>query len=721
MPPLLFGEWRPDVASLDSGIATEAENVFPGVVSYKPMPSLLAFATNTLANGGNDSFTKVLLHCNGTNGSTTFTDSNAGGSAHTWTANGNAQISTATSKFGGASGLFDGTGDYVSTPDHADYTLGSGDWTLDGWFNVAGGAGATRFMWGTDDAADTSTNRTIDIKLDTANKIQAQAWVASTPTAVQGTTAFAAAGWHHVAFTRNGNILRLFVDGVQEGGDVAISGSINDSTATTSLGKLGAFAGVEWNGSLDEWRLSVGIARWTTTFAPPGVAYFLGGKCVGLYAARKADATWRVYGGTPTGLFEYNPGGGGWVDISRTTGGVYSVPLTGDLWSFATFGTKVVAVNINDAPQVVDAEAAVGTAFAALGGTPPQARTVKQVGDFLILAGLATNSRKIRWSAINDITGWTVGLNLCDEQEFPDGGPVMGVAGNEIGYVVQDRSIRLMQFLPADTNLIFSFSRVLQERGCVSPYGFTTVGNTLYFIAEDGFYALLGQQVFTIGQDKINEWFAVNSDISRRGLLQCVSSMKPYVFWAYYKTPGSQNYDGIVVFDWSLQKWARGSIEAQTWATLATSGLDLDTTGPETGDALADSTALSLDSAAYVGGRPLVCAVNPAGYLAGLNGPYLSPTLETSEVHPVPGQRAFVSEVYPLCDAPDCTITISTRESLQEMPVWGNSIPLDDGIGTASVYSDGRLQKVRYSAPAGVTWTHAQGLRIDAQQSGSVA
>ena len=40
-------------------------------------------------------------------------------------------------------------------------------------------------------------------------------------------------------------------------------------------------------------------------------------------------------------------------------------------------------------------------------------------------------------------------------QEFPDGGPVQGVAGGEIGYVVQDRAIRTMQFLPGDTNTHF--------------------------------------------------------------------------------------------------------------------------------------------------------------------------------------------------------------------------------------------------------------------------
>src|SRR5258708_4302625 len=109
--PVPFGEWRPDIASLDNHFATEAENVLPGAAAKRPMWSLLAFAAATLANGGNDSFTKVLLPYNGADASTTFTDTNSGGSAHTWRAAGNGQIDTADSKFGGASGLFDGTGD----------------------------------------------------------------------------------------------------------------------------------------------------------------------------------------------------------------------------------------------------------------------------------------------------------------------------------------------------------------------------------------------------------------------------------------------------------------------------------------------------------------------------------------------------------------------------------------------------------------------------------
>lgn len=70
----------------------------------------------------------LLLHGNGIDTSTTITDST---NRHIMTANGNAQIDTADKVFGTGSILFDGTGDYVSTPDHADFFFGTSDWTIE--------------------------------------------------------------------------------------------------------------------------------------------------------------------------------------------------------------------------------------------------------------------------------------------------------------------------------------------------------------------------------------------------------------------------------------------------------------------------------------------------------------------------------------------------------------------------------------------------------------
>src|SRR6266487_3394688 len=80
-----------------------------------------------------DSYTKSLLHFDGTNSSTTFTDE----SGKTWTANGNAKIDNSQAEFGGTSGNFDGVVSYLSTGSSSDFSF-TGDFTIDTWVKYSG-------------------------------------------------------------------------------------------------------------------------------------------------------------------------------------------------------------------------------------------------------------------------------------------------------------------------------------------------------------------------------------------------------------------------------------------------------------------------------------------------------------------------------------------------------------------------------------------------------
>src|SRR6185369_12202639 len=323
---------------------------------------------------------------------------------------------------------------------------------------------------------------------------------------------------------------------------------------------------------------------------------------------------------------------------------------------------------------------------------------------------------------INDITGWTIGLNLCDEQEMPDGGPVMGLAGDKVGFIVQDRAVSLLQFLPGDITFIFSISKIVYDRGSVSEYGFTSIGDNLYLLCEDGFYAVSQGNLTPIGHEKVNDWFLANSDPGRRNVIQAITAVKPYIFWAYHSSPGTPvgYYDSVILFNWTNGRWARMKVNAQMWATVATVNLDLDTTGSEPGDALLDSTARSLDSFAYMGGRPRVAAVDPAGYLVDLTGPNLQATLESGEAHLSPGTRAMVGDVYPLADGVDGVIYDGFRERLQDDVQWTQAFPIEI-TGSAAVYNSARLHRFRHIIPRDTKWTHAQGVVVDAQQDGTVA
>lgn len=714
-----FGEYRPDLETRDSQFSANIENVFQGENSYLPFPSLanLATAAQSLASGGNDSYTKVLLHFDGADASTTFTDTAYGAAnSHTWTAAADAQIDTAQSVFGGASGLFDGTGDWISSADDTDYTLGSSDFTVDVRARPAT-SGALLYICGQGNNALSAATTSFFISRTAANKVEAQVSNGSAFTTLTGSsTTFTSGSWKAIRLARVGNTLNLFMDGALEA-TASFSGSVNNSSNAFRIGAGGEVTTTPWNGWLDEFRLDVGIARDNgVAYTVPGVAYYLGGTCVGLMAARTAAGSFVIFAGTAIKLFKWSSAG--WTDVSRTSGGNYNI-ASGDLWMWQQVGTFLYATNINDVLQRIDVDS--GTNFAAVSGSPPQATNIAQIGPHTVLSGLSSNRRKIQWSATENPTGWTVGTSLSDEQEMPDGGPVQGVAGDEIGYVVQDKSIRLMQYLPGDTATIFSFSRVLQDRGSVSKYGFMTYNNVLYFLAEDGFYSLQGANLLPIGEEKVNTWFLANSDPARRNVVQAIRFPNhSRVGWAYHGSSTATTYDKMIVFDIQSGRWTLATISAQIWGSIASTGLDLDTTGGEPGDALLDSAAASLDSYIYIGGRATLGAIDPNGLLSFHNGPSLQAILETAEFHPVLGARGLVTQVYPLIDVSgrsNVTVTSITREQIQDTPDTGATESVEE-TGWAYPLVSARLHRYRATIAAGAIWQHAQGVLVAAQPDG---
>lgn len=240
--------------------------------------SVSRYSPGFLASGqGNDQYTKILLHMDGANGGTTFTDSNLGGSAHTWTAH-SATTVTSGPKFGTASCQCP----YIDTPDSSDFTLGSGDWTIDFWFNpnatINPANAAARMAGQTNSTGTIATTSAYVVLASIGSGNYVLELVVSNGTTLftlLGTTAFtsASSGWHHAELCRSGNNLKLFLDGVQEGGDLAITGTVVDSSNNFSVGRIGEVTSQTFAGLIDEFRLSVGIARHTANFTPPTAPY----------------------------------------------------------------------------------------------------------------------------------------------------------------------------------------------------------------------------------------------------------------------------------------------------------------------------------------------------------------------------------------------------------------------------------------------------------------
>lgn len=212
-----------------------------------------------------------LLHFDGADAATTFTDDRPGSPSRVWTANGNAQIDTAQSMFGGASGLFDGAGDYINTPDHADFAFGTGDFTIElcaRWASLTG----QQFM--VTQFGINATTLAFRILKDTTNVLNAHCGDGVDGTIGQciSTVAVTTNVWYHIAYVRTGKHFGLYLDGALI--DYAESSSaILNSTSDVVVGRNGAVNGGYMNGWLDDLRITKGVARYTQPFNRPSAAF----------------------------------------------------------------------------------------------------------------------------------------------------------------------------------------------------------------------------------------------------------------------------------------------------------------------------------------------------------------------------------------------------------------------------------------------------------------
>ena len=176
------------------------------------------------------------------------------------TANGDAQLSTAQKKFGSASLVLDGTGDYLDIVSQNDFGFGTGDFTVEGQFyfdTVAGTQGLVDFRAGAD------SDDGIYLNLNAGNPevyINGVTVLASATTLSTGT-------WYHIAVARSGTDLKLFVDGVEV--DSAVDSTDMDVAKPVIIGAKWSGLAEYLDGNVDELRISKGAGRYTGAFTAP--------------------------------------------------------------------------------------------------------------------------------------------------------------------------------------------------------------------------------------------------------------------------------------------------------------------------------------------------------------------------------------------------------------------------------------------------------------------
>lgn len=241
--------------SFEGGVV--ADNTSPGFNLTVPA-SLAAGVASGGSGDPNFASVSLLLHLDGSNGGTTFTDSSSNNVSIT--RGGNAQLSTTYVKYGTASVVWDGSGDFLRTPSSTLFTFGTGDFTIEFWsyfdasFNTGSAAilmnigGTHEIMYVFDTLRYRTTGGTNLITGGALNKSQ----------------------WYHIAFTKSGSNQRLFIDGTQTGSTYVNATNYTADRVTFGAGNTNSS---NYLGNMDDIRVTKGVARYTANFTAPTQAF----------------------------------------------------------------------------------------------------------------------------------------------------------------------------------------------------------------------------------------------------------------------------------------------------------------------------------------------------------------------------------------------------------------------------------------------------------------
>ena len=211
--------------------------------------------------GGRDfnfSSVSLLLHMDGSNGSTTFTDSSS--NAFTVTPSNTVSISTAQSKFGSTSGLFNGG--YLSISSSAAFGPGTGDFTVECWVypTTSTAVGGLINLGSYDSGLLLRMGSNTDSLYFNGGDTD---WDAFTNAPINT--------WTHLALVRSGSSVAIYADGVSVH---TRTSSANLNAANAVVIGTGAHAfGETYVGYIDDLRITKGVARYTATFTPPTAAF----------------------------------------------------------------------------------------------------------------------------------------------------------------------------------------------------------------------------------------------------------------------------------------------------------------------------------------------------------------------------------------------------------------------------------------------------------------
>lgn len=212
----------------------------------------------------------LLLHLDGSDNDTTTSDNSD--SNHTISFVGNAKLDDGIKKFGGTSLILDSTDDYISAPDSEDWHMGTGEFTIECFVrhSVTPASGTTSWItqWNSSDALQSFafflSSNTMFFRFRTSSGAIRDTSAAWTPSV---------GVWYHIAVDRDSSgVVRIYVDGVVFDTQT-FTDNFRNSTKVLRIGSTEGFSSLQFEGNIDEVRITKGVYRYGGAFTSPIIPF----------------------------------------------------------------------------------------------------------------------------------------------------------------------------------------------------------------------------------------------------------------------------------------------------------------------------------------------------------------------------------------------------------------------------------------------------------------
>lgn len=212
----------------------------------------------------------LLLLGDGTNGSTVFTD--IGPNAFNVNAFGSSRVSTAVFKHGTGSINFPTNTSYLTVPNNQAFSFAGGNFTVECWVYMATQTFGNKGLITNWNAGSGVGPWQVGIASLSTSPVFYWNYTGSFESRLITGTAFTQNAWGHLAIVRNGALITMYQNGVSTasanvGANSIWTGGTGELVIAADQGKAPER---NYIGYIDDIRITKGVARYTSTFTPPG-------------------------------------------------------------------------------------------------------------------------------------------------------------------------------------------------------------------------------------------------------------------------------------------------------------------------------------------------------------------------------------------------------------------------------------------------------------------